>query len=79
MKQQFTNQDMIRDIYGESDYLEQMAMQNAKKNNPDFRSEYQSFQKAEALLSSVDIAPPASIIQNILNYSASSQFETEVG
>lgn len=79
MKQQFTNQDMIRDIYGESNYLEQMAMQNARTNNPDFSNTYQSFQKAEALLSSVDIAPPTSVIQNILNYSASSQFETEVG
>ncbi len=79
MKQQFTQEDMVRSIYGESSYLEQMAIRAAQKSNQDFAEEYQSLQTAEALLSSVELRPPNFAIQNILNYSSSSQFEAEAG
>ncbi|CAA6806932.1 MAG: Unknown protein [uncultured Aureispira sp.] len=79
MKHQITKEDLIRDIYGEADYLEKMAIQKAKHSDPKIKEDYDSLKKAQELLDSVDLHPPISIIQNILNYSKSSEFEAEAG
>lgn len=79
MKQQFTKEDLVRDIYGESSYLEKMAIQKAKENDSEVKEDYKSLKKAKNLLDSVDIQPPSFIVQNILDYSKSSEFEAEAG
>ena len=77
MKHHITKEDLVRDIYNESSYLEKMAIQQAKQSSIEVREEHQSLKKAKDLLDSVDIQPPSFVIQNILNYSKSSEFETE--
>jgi len=79
MKHQITKEDLVRDIYGEADYLEKMAIQKAKHSDPKIKEDYNSLKKAQELLDAVDLQPPNFIIQNILNYSKSSEFETEAG
>ena len=41
--------------------------------------EYKSLQKAQALINKATIQPPDFVVQNILDYSKSSKFETEAG
>lgn len=79
MKHQITKEDLVRDIYGEADYLEKMAIQKAKKADSKIKEDYNSLKKAQQLLDTVDLQPPSFVIQNILNYSKSSEFEAEAG
>jgi hypothetical protein len=79
MKHQITKEDLVRDIYGEADYLEKLAIQKAKHSDPKIKEDYSSLKKAQELLDAVDLQPPNFIIQNILNYSKSSEFEAEAG
>jgi hypothetical protein len=79
MKHHFTQEDLIRDLYNESTYLEKMAIQQAKKQNSTLDYEYKSLQKAQALINKATIQPPDFVVQNILDYSKSSKFETEAG
>jgi hypothetical protein len=79
MRHQITKEDLVRDIYGEADYLEKMAIQKAKQSNPEIKEDYDSLKKAQQLLDTVDFQPPNFVIQNILNYSKSSEFEAEAG
>ncbi len=79
MKYQITKEDLVRDIYGESNYLEKIVIQKAKAGVSKIKEQYESLKKAQNLLNSVEIQPPNSIVQNILNYSKSSEFEAEAG
>jgi hypothetical protein len=79
MKHQITQGDLVRNIYGESNNLEKIAIENAKKTDSDLDQEYKSLKKAQNILNSVEIQPPSFLIQNILNYSKSSEFEAEAG
>lgn len=79
MKHQITTEDLVRDIYGESSYLEKMAIQTAKNFDSTIKEELKSLKKAQNLLDSVEIQPPSFVIQRILNYSKSSKFEAEAG
>jgi len=79
MKHQITKEDLVRDIYGEADYLEKMAIQKAKNSDPKIKEGYKSLKKAKELLDTINLQPPSFIIQNILNYSKSSEFEAEAG
>jgi len=80
MKQQFTSKDFIRDIYGESSYLEKMAIQKAKKDDPEMNEEYKSLEKTKQLLDTVELEPPTFVVNNILNFNEQgSTFETEAG
>ena len=56
-----------------------MAIQQAKKQNSTLDYEYKSLQKAQALINKATIQPPDFVVQNILDYSKSSKFETEAG
>lgn len=79
MKHQITKEDLVRDIYGEADYLEKMAIQKAKHTDSKIKEDYDSLKKTQQLLDTVDIQPPSFVVQNILNYSKSSEFEAEAG
>lgn len=79
MKHHFTQEDLIRDLYNESTYLEKMAIQQAKKKDSSLEHEYKSLQKAQALLEKAVTQPPEFVVQKILEYSKSSKFETEAG
>lgn len=79
MKHQITKEDLVRDIYDESTYLEKMAIQKAKKNDSQMDKDYKSLKKAQGLLNSAEIQPPDFVVQRILNYSKSSEFEAEAG
>ena len=43
------------------------------------KKDYKSLKKAQDLLNSAEIQPPDFVVQNILNYSKSSEFEAEAG
>lgn len=77
MKHNITKGDLVRDIYGEANYLERMAIQKAKHSDANIQEEYQDLKKANKLLNTIDLQPPSFVVQNILNYSKSSEFETE--
>ncbi|BDS14823.1 hypothetical protein [Aureispira anguillae] len=77
MKHKITKGDLVRDIYGEVNYLKKMAIQKAKQSDSDIQEEHNDLKKAQDLLNTVEIQPPSFVIQNILNYSKSSEFETE--
>lgn len=77
MKHQITKEDLVRDIYGEADYLKKMAIQKAKQSNSTIEEDHNALKKAQQLLDTVEFQPPSFVIQNILNYSKSSEFETE--
>lgn len=79
MKHQITKEDLVRDLYGEANYLEKMAIQKAKHSDSKIKEDYDSLRKAQELLDTVDLQPPSFVIQNILNYSKSSEFEAEAG
>jgi hypothetical protein len=79
MKHQITKEDLVRDIYDESTYLEKMAIQKAKEKDSQMEKDYKSLKKAQDLLNSAEIQPPDFVVQNILNYSKSSEFEAEAG
>ncbi|WMX15381.1 MULTISPECIES: hypothetical protein [unclassified Aureispira] len=79
MKHQITKEDLVRDIYGETDYLEKMAIQKAKHSDSKIKENHNALKKAQQLLDAVDIQPPSFVVQNILNYSKSSEFEAEAG
>lgn len=79
MKHQVTKEDLVRDIYNESHYMEKMAIQEAKKNDASIREEHKELKKAQDFLNSGEIQPPSFVIQNILDYSKSSKFEAEAG
>ncbi len=79
MKHQITKANLVRDIYDESSYLEKMAIQQAKKTDSQIEEEYNDLKKAQDMLNSVEIQPPQFLIQNILDYSKSSEFETKAG
>ncbi|MCH2021688.1 MAG: hypothetical protein MK207_04335 [Saprospiraceae bacterium] len=77
MKHQITKTNLVRDIYDESSYLEKMAIQQARKKNNQIDEEYKNLKKAQDILNSSEIEPPQFLIQNILDYSKSSEFETK--
>lgn len=79
MKHQFTQTDLIRNLYQESSYLEKMGIQQAVKQNESLEQAQEELQAAKALLDSVELEPPAFTVQNILNYSKRSTLEAEAG
>ncbi len=79
MKQDFTNEQMIRELYKETSYLESMALAKQLQEDPDLKHEYKSMKKAKSTLDSIEMEPPVFAVQNILNYSQSSRLEREIG
>lgn len=77
MKHQITKEDLVRDMYGETNFMEKAAIQTAKENDAELQEEFKSLKKAYNLLNSLELQPPSFLIQNILNYSKSSKFEAE--
>lgn len=77
MKHQITKEDLVRDMYGETNFMEKAAIQTAKDNDAELQEEFKSLKKAYNLLNSLELQPPSFLIQNILNYSKSSEFEAE--
>lgn len=79
MKYHITEEDLVRDLYGETDYLERMGIQSAEACHTDIYEAKSSLKAAKAMLDSIQVQPPQSVVQSILAYSRTSRLETEVG
>lgn len=78
MKYNITKNDLVSDLYGESDYLQRMAIQSAESCNNDIREAKASLKAAKDLLDEATLQPPDFVIRQVLNYSKHSTLETEV-
>ena len=77
MKHQFTTFDLVRYLYQEVSYLERIAIEKALKSDKVLATEFDQLQMGADILDELELAPSALSIQNILNHSSSSRFETE--
>jgi hypothetical protein len=77
MEQSFTQEDLIRFIYGEVSADEHIAIFEAIDTNPEIRAEYDKIQEVLKGLDSIELSPSDTTIQ-ILNEesSESSSLET---
>lgn len=69
MKQSYTEQDLIRFIYGEVEICEYFEMDYAIADNPGLRRSYQSLKSTLNLLPEVKVGPSFKSIENILEHS----------
>ena len=79
MKYHITEEDLVRDLYGETNYLEHMGIQSAEACHADVYEAKASLKAAKSFLDTIQLQPSASAVQAILNYSKTSSLETEVG
>lgn len=70
MKQTFTNNDLIKFIYKETNVFETLEIQNALTEDAALFDNYQTLMSGYMELPKVTFAPTKSALQNILDYSA---------
>ena len=68
----FTQTDLVRFIYRETDVLEHVEMLESIMSSEDIRNEYLQLKEGYDLLEQSMIAPKNSSIENILDYSRAS-------
>ena len=78
MKYNITKNDLVSDLYGETDYLQHMAIQSAERCNSDIRATKASLKAAKDLLDEAALQPPDFVLRQVLNYSKHSTLETKV-
>jgi len=71
MKHRITITDLMLYMYGETSYLETMAISKALKNDASLRREYEKLQEAYTQLPEIELEPTSFSINNILAYSQS--------
>lgn len=79
MKYHITEEDLVRDLYGETSYLERMGIQSAEACHTDIYEAKSSLKAAKAFLDTIQLQPSASVVQSILSYSKTSSLEAEAG
>ncbi len=75
MKQTFTNNDLVKFIYKETDVFETLEIQNALTEDAALFDNYQTLMTGYMELPKVTFAPAPSALQNILKYSAKTAVE----
>ncbi len=78
MKYNITKNDLVSDLYGETGFLQRMAIRSAERNDSDLRKEKADLQAAKELLDDAALQPPDFVLRQVLNYSKRSALETEV-
>lgn len=79
MKYHITEEDLVRDLYGETDYLEHIGIQSAEACHTDIYEAKSSLKAAQSFLDTIQLQPSTAVVQSILNYSKTSRLETEAG
>lgn len=77
MKHTFTSNHLIQHLYNELDYLNELAMQQALKQDDVLRRKYERFKATKNRLKKVTKEPSAKTLQNILAYSSNSRLEAK--
>lgn len=75
MKQTFTNNDLVRFIYKETNVFETLEIQDALTEDESLFDNYQALMSGYMELPKVTFAPAPSALQNILKYSAQTTVE----
>jgi|NOAtaT_7_FD_contig_41_7302547_length_397_multi_5_in_0_out_0_1 hypothetical protein len=78
MKHQFTTHHLIRYIYNELGYMERVALEKALKEDAALAAQFEQIQDSQDTIEEMELMPSSLSIQNILNYSKSSRYETKV-
>lgn len=78
MKYNITKNDLVSDLYGETDYLQRMAIQSAERCDSAIREAKASLKAAKDLLDEAALQPPDFVLRQVLNYSKHSALETEI-
>ncbi len=78
MKQQFNEQHLILYIFKELSILETATLEKALKEDSNLCRQLAQLKEGLAELENLELSPNDSAIQNILNYSKTSSYETEI-
>lgn len=78
MKYNITKNDLVSDLYGETDYLKHMTIKSAEYCDSDIKEIRTSLKAAKDLLDELTLQPPNFILRQVLNYSKHSTLETEI-
>lgn len=78
MKHQFTTHDLIRYMYNELSYLELAAIEKALKEDEVLSNQLSMLKESQKTFKNFQIKPSESSLKNILNYSKSSRYETNM-
>ena len=70
MKHQITKEDLVRNLYDESTFLEKMAIQKAKKNDSQMEKDYKSLKKAQDLRTDSHLIFPSPLSNRPLSSNA---------
>ena len=69
MEQTYTDLTMIRLIYGETDIVERLEIEDAIENNSNLRNVFQKLYYSYKSLPKVLFRPSKMVVESILNYS----------
>ena len=72
MKQTFTQEDIILDVYGESNHVDHLMLKDIRKVDCDKHSFYQQVKDVKSLIDDFSIQPPQRLIDAILDRSQNS-------
>jgi len=77
MKHQFTTHHLISYLYNELGYMERVALEKALKEDALLAAQFEQIQDSHETIEEIELMPSSLSIQNILNYSKSSRYETK--
>lgn len=77
MKQNFTNNDLVRFIYNETTDLETNQLVDVINSDDEAYAQYDALQTAKEMLPKVQFAPSPRSINNILRYSQETALEAQ--
>jgi hypothetical protein len=78
MKQQFNEQHLILYIFNELSILETAALEKALKEDAKLAGQLAQLREGQNQLKGLELFPDNSVVENILNYSKTSSYETEI-
>ena len=78
MKQQFNEQHLILYIFNELSILETAALEKALKEDTKLAGQLAQLREGQNQLKGLELFPDNSVVENILNYSKTSSYETEI-
>lgn len=72
MKQTFTQEEIILDVYGESNYVDHLMLKNTRKVDSEKNTFYKQVKEMKSLIDDFSIQPPKHLIDSILDRSQNS-------
>ncbi len=79
MTQDFTQLDLVRLVYNETNDFESRTIRSEMKGNWSMKEEYKELMAAKKALPKVTFSPSNEVLNSILQYSQSTALETSVG